>query len=211
MEMTQTMLAFDRIPNLTRAACIVLLGVALTACSSLLVEEDYPDTSDAATEDSGSVFDLFDLRGLFGGQNGDQDNGRDKDAAAQTSAATSPAPGPQSGAATPTPQGLGVNADLWRAALDTISFLPLAEADPIGGTIITDWYNDPGQADERVKMTVIISGLDLRADALRIALFREKRTQGRWTTVATSSRAARQLENIVLTKARDYSIARGDR
>lgn len=206
MEMTQTMLAFDRTPNLTRTACCVLLGLALAACSTVSVESDYPDTGEAATEESGSVFDLFDLSGLLGGRNGDDDK-VDKDAPASTTQAS----GSQSTGAPARPQGIGVNADLWRAALDTVSFLPLAEADPIGGTIITDWYNDPGETNERVKLTVIISSLDLRADAVRIALFREKRTQGRWTTVAASSRAARQLENIVLTKARDYAIARGDR
>ena len=89
--------------------------------------------------------------------------------------------------------------------------LPLASADPIGGTIITDWYNDPGQNNERIKMTIVISGLELRADALRVSMFREKRVNGRWTSVAASARATRQMENIILTKARDYYIARGPR
>ena len=86
--------------------------------------------------------------------------------------------------------------------------MPLAAADPTGGTIITDWYKDPGSADERVKINVVISGVELRADALRVSLFREKWRNNRWVGLAASSRAERQMENIILTRARDFVIAR---
>lgn len=174
-----------------RLAIILALSAALAACGTLRVENDYPENSDAATAETGSIFDFF----KFG-----SDEAEPADATANDQSET-PA----------RPQGLGVNADLWRAALETSSFLPLASADPIGGTIITDWYNDPGQNNERVKMTIVISGLELRADGLRVSLFREKRINGRWTSIAASSRAARQMENIILTKARDFFIARGPR
>lgn len=168
------------------------LALGLTACGALNIEADYPENEDMATAESGSVFDFFG----FGGD------------------AEKPAGAPPANIAAreevAVPAGLGVNADLWRAALDTVSFLPLASADPIGGTIITDWYNDPAQPSERVKLNIIVSGLDLRADALRVSLFREKRDKGRWVTVASSPTPARQLENIILTKARDYKIARGN-
>ena len=86
--------------------------------------------------------------------------------------------------------------------------MPLASADPIGGVIISDWYNDPAATNERVKVNLIISGLELRADALRASLFRETLRDGKWVATATSVAAARQLENIVLTRARDLAVSR---
>lgn len=184
--------------KLSRLACILAVSTALTACANLTVENDYPQNDNVATQETGSIFDFF----SFGG-----DKDAAKDAAADTKAGDAKAADTE----TTAPQGLAVNADLWRAALETSSFLPLASADPIGGTIITDWYNDPGQNNERVKMTIVISGLELRADGLRVSLFREKRINGRWSSIAASSRAARQMENIILTKARDFYIARSPR
>ena len=106
------------------------------------------------------------------------------------------------------PHGLGVNALLWQASLDTLSFMPLASADPLGGVIITEWYNDPAANNERVKINLVISGKALRADALRVSVFRETNRRGQWVSTATSSRAARQMENIILTRARDLATAR---
>ena len=175
-----------------RLLSILALSATLSACGTFNVENDYPENDNMATEESGSVFDFF----SFGGNEADAEASSEKEANTAASAA---------------PQGLAVNADLWRAALETSSFLPLASADPIGGTIITDWYNDPGQDNERVKLNIIISGLELRADAVRVSMFREKRVNGRWTSVAASTQAARQMENIILTKARDFYIARSPR
>ncbi|MCG8360632.1 MAG: DUF3576 domain-containing protein, partial [Kiloniellales bacterium] len=70
--------------------------------------------------------------------------------------------------------GIGVNSYLWRASLDTISFMPLASADPFGGVIITDWYSPPEAANERFKVNVYILGRDLRADGIRAAVFRQE-------------------------------------
>ena len=52
--------------------------------------------------------------------------------------------------------GISVNGFLWRATLDTISFMPLAQADPFGGIILTDWYRPPETQDERFKINVYI-------------------------------------------------------
>ena len=78
--------------------------------------------------------------------------------------------------------GLGVNALLWQSSLDTLSFMPLAAADPVGGVIITEWYNDPSATDERVKINPVISGRELRADALRVSVFRETNRRGQWAS-----------------------------
>lgn len=179
-----------------RLLAVCFLSVSLAACGGA-IESAYPETDDGATAESGSFLDFFSFGSNTDDKAAAEKQADDKDPESDTQAATAP-------------RGLGVNADLWRAALETISFLPLAGADPMGGAIITDWYNDPGQTDERVKVDIVISGLDLRADAVRVSLFREKRRGNGWVSVATSATAARQLENIVLTKARDYKIARGN-
>ena len=76
--------------------------------------------------------------------------------------------------------GIGVNAFLWRGALDTISFMPLASADPFGGVIITDWYTPPGTSGERFKATIYILSRDLRSDGLRVNIYRQVLQNGQW-------------------------------
>src|SRR5687768_4098833 len=68
---------------------------------------------------------------------------------------------------------IGVNSYLWRASLDALSFMPLVQTDSAGGVIVTDWYTNPSNPGERVKVSVTILDQDLRADALRIAASRE--------------------------------------
>src|SRR5574338_1641794 len=82
--------------------------------------------------------------------------------------------------------GIGVNAYLWRASLDTLAFMPLASADPYGGVIITDWYSNPEKKDERLKATVYILDTRLRADGVSAAVFRETLTNGVWTTATVA-------------------------
>jgi hypothetical protein len=103
--------------------------------------------------------------------------------------------------------GIGVNAYLWRAALDTLDFLPLASADPYGGVIITDWYANPEKADERLKATVYILDTRLRADGVSAAVFRETSVNGVWTTAAVSPETNVALENAILSKARQLRLS----
>lgn len=103
--------------------------------------------------------------------------------------------------------GIGVNAYLWRAALDTLDFLPLASADPYGGVIITDWYANPEKADERLKATVYILDTRLRADGVSAAVFRETNVNGVWTTAAVSPETNVALENAILSKARQLRLS----
>jgi len=105
-------------------------------------------------------------------------------------------------------QGIGVNSFLWRASLDTVSFMPLLSADPFGGVIITDWYSPPEVQDERFKLTVYILGRDLRADGVRAAVFRQVRDgSGDWTDAAVEDQTRVDLENAILTRARQLRIA----
>lgn len=99
--------------------------------------------------------------------------------------------------------GLGVNAFLWRASLDTVAFLPLASADPFGGVIISDWYSSPESPNERFKINVFILDRTLRADAVKVALFRQVRdAQGNWLDAKVETKMGTDLENTVLTRAR---------
>ena len=120
---------------------------------------------------------------------------------ANTSTASSADIGPEENGA------LGVNAYLWRASLDTLSFLPLASADPYGGVIITDWYANPEKKDERMKATVYILDTRLRADGISAAVFRETLTNGVWTPASVSPDTNVALENAILSKARELRLS----
>ena len=102
---------------------------------------------------------------------------------------------------------IGVNSYLWRAALDTLNFMPLTSADPYGGVIITDWYSDPQVPTERMKVTVTILDQDLRADALRVTALREVNRGGQWVAAPVQAATTQKLEDIILTKARDLRRA----
>jgi len=104
--------------------------------------------------------------------------------------------------------GIGVNSFLWRASLDTLSFMPLASADPFGGVIITDWYATPAQPNDRFKVTVYILDRQLRADGLRAAVFRQTRdTAGNWADVPADPRTGVDMENAILTRAREMRMS----
>ena len=103
--------------------------------------------------------------------------------------------------------GIGVNNYLWRASLDTISFMPLASADPFGGVIITDWYSPPETPNERFKMNVYILGRELRADGIRVAIFRQNRGGGQWSDAQIGEQTVIKLENEILTRARQLRFA----
>ena len=102
---------------------------------------------------------------------------------------------------------IGVNAYLWQAALDTLSFAPLAQADSNGGVIVTDWYANPNSPNERVKVTVTILDADLRADALRVAASRQTLQSGQWLEAPVTAATVQRLEEIILTRARDLRRA----
>ena len=110
-------------------------------------------------------------------------------------------PGPEVESASVT--SIGVNSYLWRASLETLSFMPLTQADSAGGVIVTDWYSNPQNPSERVKVSVSILDQDLRADALRVAASREVMQNGQWLAAPVQAATVQKLEDIILTKARD--------
>jgi hypothetical protein len=99
--------------------------------------------------------------------------------------------------------GLGVNAYLWRGALETLKFMPLANADPFGGVIITDWWTPPASPTERFKATAYVLSRQLRADGVRVSLFRQTQQSGQWVDAPVDPAKPTELENMVLAKARE--------
>ena len=103
---------------------------------------------------------------------------------------------------------IGVNGYLWRATLDTLSFMPLQSADPYGGVIVTDWYTNPEKPDERFKCTVYILDSRLRADGLNVAVFKQSRdASGNWVDQPTAGQTETDIENSILTRARQLRLS----
>jgi len=107
--------------------------------------------------------------------------------------------------------GIAVNGYLWRATLDTISFMPIASADPFGGIITTDWYSAANNPNERLKLNVFILDRDLRADGVKVTVFRQtKGVDGAWTDADVAPTTGSSLEEAILTRARQIKLAQRD-
>lgn len=103
--------------------------------------------------------------------------------------------------------GIGVNSYLWKASLDTLSFMPLKSVDPFGGVILTEWYVPKDSPNERVKVDVRILDRVLRADGLSLSIFRQEYKKGRWVTAGVSPSTKRDIEDAILTRARQLKVA----
>ncbi len=103
--------------------------------------------------------------------------------------------------------GLRVNAYLWRATLDTLSFMPLVSADPFGGVIITDWYSPPGTPDERFKANAYILSQQMSANAVRVTVFHQVQQGGDWADSPVDPAVASGLEDRILARAADLRAA----
>lgn len=104
--------------------------------------------------------------------------------------------------------GIAVNSFLWRASLDTVSFMPIASADPFGGVILTDWYTPPESKDERFKINVFILDRQLKSTGVQVKVFRQVRDKGNgWMDSAVADDTARKLEDTILTRARQMRVA----
>ncbi len=172
-------------------SCLVAAAVAalLAGCSDSKVEHDYPDPlyRHLPGSDGSSYRPKDGAQGIFG-EGGINLLGND---------------GEQGG----TGGGIGVNSFLWRASLDTLSFMPLASADPFGGVIITDWFAPPETPDERFKVTVYILDKRLRADGLKVAVFRQEKGEAGWVDAAVGGTTHTDIENNILARARELRIA----
>lgn len=165
----------------------LIAAFLLTACSGLEQEQSFPE-SRYGRQGTGSQYDsgrekLFGKDGfsLFG--SGEESN-----------------EGGGGGS------GIAVNSFLWRASLDTVSFMPLAAADPFGGVIITDWYAPPESPDERFKINVYILDRQLRANGLRVAVFKQSKIEGEWRNADVGETTPRSIEDKILTRARELRV-----
>lgn len=104
-------------------------------------------------------------------------------------------------------KGVAVNAYLWRASLDALSFMPMEQTDPFGGVIKTGWYVPPSTPNERLKVSVFILDSRLRAEAVRVSIFKEaKKPSGEWAEATVDPDTVTKLENVILDKARALKI-----
>lgn len=108
--------------------------------------------------------------------------------------------------ASETVTSIGVNAYLWQAALETLDFMPLLQADPEAGVVITDWYANPGTPDERAKVTVYITDKSLRADALKVSVFKQRRRDGSWVDNPDTLSAEQEIEEAIMVQARTIRL-----
>ena len=106
--------------------------------------------------------------------------------------------------------GIGVNAYLWRGALDTLGFMPLNSVDPFGGVILTDWYTPPATSGERFKATAYVMSKDLRSDGVKITVLRQVLQGGQWVDAPVAESVSSEIENKALAKARKLREQQGN-
>lgn len=164
---------------------LILMSALLTlsACSGIESEAKYPTGADRASTD-GDIY--KEAPSIFGKGGLSILGGKDKKSDGS---------------------GVVVNTYLWRAALDTVSFMPLASADPFGGTIITEWYSAPETPNERTKLNVFILGSDLSVSSLSVKVFRQVKSGAGWKDATVAKDTATKLEDAIFTRAREMKIA----
>ncbi len=168
----------------------IIISLMLAGCGGVADaykgEAKYPTGLDRSTVKDGDIYaekeSIFGKGGwsIFGGKDGKADDGS---------------------------TGIGVNSFLWRASLDTVSFMPLSSADPFGGVIITDWYSAPETPNERFKVNIFILDRQLRSDGIKAKVFRQYNKGGKWADSDVADGTARQLEDAILTRARQLRVA----
>lgn len=157
---------------------ILILGLMLAGCAKGITNTSYPKTKEEREQERMGKLTGEEGLVLFGGKRG-------KSAA----------------------DAINVNAYLWRATLDSVHFMPIITADPFGGTVLTDWYSSSSNANERIKFSIFIIGAELRSDALKVAAFKQLRGKnGEWKDVAPNLMLAKEMEEIILLKARDMKV-----
>ena len=166
---------------------VALVALTLSACNGAPKgEAKYPTGADRSSTDGdiyakpGSIFGEGGLT-IFGNQNKKKSSGGET--------------------------GIGVNSYLWRASLDTISFMPLSSADPFGGVIITDWHSEPAKPDERFKVNVFILSEELVSTGVDVKVFRQVKKSGQWFNGDVANDTATKLEDSILERARQLRVA----
>ena len=74
--------------------------------------------------------------------------------------------------------------------------------------MITDWYINPEKPDERFKATVYILDSRLRADGLNVAIFKQSKAGGgEWVDAPSAGQTETDIENAILTRARQLRLS----
>ena len=170
--------------NLRNAALLTILSVVISSCSVLPT----PTSSETARDQERKANDqgsFFSGKSESGVKLGDLLGGN------------------QSGGALP------INALLWRAALDTVSVMPLDSVDTFGGTIITEWYAHPDDPTKRIKIAIFILDQELRADAVKVQTYLQQRPEGmfEWQDIGRDDGLSNRIEELILTRAREIRAA----
>jgi hypothetical protein len=164
--------------NTLLVAITLLFGLLLQACSSVDSEAKYPTGAERAATGN----DIYNKpKGIFGEDGLTVLGGKGKG----------------------NPDVITVNSYLWRAALDTVNFMPLASVDPFGGVILTDWYTDPATPNERYKLNIFVMGGQLRSDGIKVSMFKQRGGKN----VTVDEKSNRDIEDAILTRARELRVA----
>ena len=115
----------------------------------------------------------------------------------------------ESGSSEVTSLGMPINPYLWKASLETISFMPLASTDPFAGTIITDWYTAETNLGERCKLNIFINGKSLKTDNLRVSSFCQTLKNNQWVNMPSKQEENTKLENVILNEAKKLKLTSG--
>ena len=79
--------------------------------------------------------------------------------------------------------------------------MPLASVDSNSGIIITDWYNLKSKNNERVKISVLIDSIDLRADGIKVSIFKQIKNGNTWNASKINPKVVKNLERKIINQA----------
>jgi len=99
-----------------------------------------------------------------------------------------------------------VNAYLWRASLNILSFTPLISTDALGGTIISDWYINKKNKNQRMKITAFIKTAELKSTGIGVKVHIQSLKDGYWSETYTNKDLETKIENNILNEARNLRI-----
>ena len=105
-----------------------------------------------------------------------------------------------------TESGVNVNAYLWRASLNILSFTPLISTDALGGTIISDWYINKKNKNQRMKITAFIKTAELKSNGIGVKVHIQSFKDGYWSETYTNKDLETKIENTILNEARNLRI-----
>ena len=97
---------------------------------------------------------------------------------------------------------LTINPFLWKASLEILSStMPIASVDSNSGIIITEWYNLKSKNNERVKISVLVNSSELRADGVKVSIFKQIKNANTWRSSKINPNIIKNLERKIIRQA----------